>query len=525
MRVKTWVGAALIALLFACLSSSAVAFKLVQAVGSPYPTTDPAFVPDSARQVGGIAAGDFNGDGISDVAVVNATGGPTFSAGENVTVLLGGSGGLTMAPGSPVDIFLGGNVTGAGPLATGDFNGDGHIDVAVANQPQGSISILLGAGTGRLEPTGTPIPLSGSYVESIVVGDFNGDGRLDLAVLNSDLNVLLGDGSGGFTPAPGSPVALPDYASSIVAGDFNRDGRSDLAVAEQGGVMVYLSNAEGGLRATSGSPIATEGSPAAIADADLTGNGSLDLVTANPFSGDATVLLGDGSGGFAPANGSPFSIPAVPGGASSGCLGLSESIATGDFDGDGKVDLAVANFNGCSDSLAILRGDGNGGFTNAEGSPFDANGNPGPLAVGDFNGDGQTGVAVVNGFLGTVSVLQNGTSDSPETPTSTVPTPTGLTATDSKSPKDGRTGPIAVFPVNLDDGTIGPHYSPSDTQSVPTVPVSSGRKAAKCRLGVRHMSQNRRVGLRGSACRVHKVAVAHRSHDDRPRLHRGQRRR
>lgn len=116
------------------------------------------------------------------------------------------------------------------------------------------------------------------------------------------------------------------------------------------------------------------------------------------------MLLGDGSGGFAPAPGSPFAVPGGPD-ASPLTPGLRGSIAAGDFNGDGNVDLAMANFNASSDDVAVLQGDGHGGFTNAAGSPFPANGNPRPLVVGDFNGDGLPDLAVVNAFQGVVTVL------------------------------------------------------------------------------------------------------------------------
>lgn len=496
-RVKARVGVALATFLFACLPSSAAAFTFVQTAGSPYPTTHPAFVPSGARYVGGMATGDFNGDGISDVAVVNATGVPAFdAAGESVTVLLGErDGGLTMVPGSPVGVFSGGNLSEAGPIAVGDFNGDGNLDVAVATQMNNTVSVLMGDGTGRLKPPGAPIPVSGSSEASIAVGDFNGDGKLDLAVANNDVNVLLGDGSGGFTPAPGSPLTLSDYAGSIVAGDFNGDGRSDLAVAHQTGVMVYLSNSEGGLQAAPGSPLAVGTSPAAIAAADLTGDGKLDLVTANPLSGDVTVLLGNGSGGFAPAGSSPFPVPVGPGGGSS-CLGLPGSIAIGDFGGDGKADLAVANFNGCSNSVAILQGHGSGGFTDAEGSPFNANFNPSPLVVGDFNGDGEPDLAVVNGFLGAVTVLQSTTGGLPEKPTLTRPTSKGTTVT--RPPK-----PI--------EDTTRTYYSPSDGLNVPVVPSVFKKKATKCGRAAAHVSHTRKAKARSRTCRVHQVAMPNRS--------------
>jgi hypothetical protein len=418
MRTRACLGTIWVGLLLAGLSSSATALTFVQAPGSPYATTNPPFVPDSSGFLGGITSGDFNGDGLSDLAVVDATGLPVFSGGESVTVMLGTrSGGVTMAPGSPINISSGGIFSSTGAIATGDFNGDGRLDLAVVDEIDHTVSILLGDGTGRFVPTGAPIPFSGTGLTSIAVGDFNGDGKQDLAVVNSDLNVLLGDGSGGFTPAPKSPLPQSGFPTSVVAGDFNEEGRSDLAVANQEGyVTVYLSNKAGEFHATPGSPLATDTNPRAITAADLTDNGKLDLVAVNTGSSDVTVLLGNGYGGFAQADGSPFSVPAGPGCTPGSTPGDPESIATGDFDGDGKLDLAIANF-GCNHSVAILLGNGEGQFSSTPGSLFNANGNPSGMVAGDFNGDGKPDLAIANPYLGRVTILQNATVGSTGPPT------------------------------------------------------------------------------------------------------------
>src|ERR1017187_1516271 len=143
-----------------------------------------------------VAVGDFNGDGKSDLAIANGDG--------TVTVLLGnGAGGFAAAPGSPF-------AAGSGPssVAVGDFNGDGKPDLAIADYNGDNVTVLLGAGTGRFTAApSSPFP-AGSQPISVAVGDFNGDGKLDVAIANYNSNnvtVLLGDGAGGCTAAPGSP--------------------------------------------------------------------------------------------------------------------------------------------------------------------------------------------------------------------------------------------------------------------------------------------------------------------------------
>jgi FG-GAP-like repeat len=414
-------------LLLVLVPSSAAALSFTQPAGSPYSTTQPPFIPDSGGILGGAAVGDFNGDGISDVAVVNATGLPVFSPGESVSILLGSpGGGLRIAQGSPVAIYSGGNQSAAEAIATGDFNADGKLDLAVVDAIHDTVVILLGDGTGSFHAAGAPIAFSGSGTTSMALGDFNGDGKMDIAIVNSSITVLLGDGSGSFTEAAGSPQAISGFPTAAVAGDFTGDGRSDLAVTkETGGVAVYLAGQGGELTEAPGSPLATGEQPAAITSADLNGDGKLDLVTANSQSDNVTVLMGDGAGHFTPSAGSPFAVPSA-----SQNLGLPDSVAVGDFTCDGRPDLAVTNFNGSSNNVAILQGDGNGGFANVMGSPFPANINPGPVLVGDFNGDGQPDLAIVNRFLGAVSLLGNtGSCGSPQVPVAKVPSPPDGTPT------------------------------------------------------------------------------------------------
>lgn len=444
-------GALVVTVLLACAPSSAVALTFAEAPGSPYLTTEKTFVPTGGGILGGAVAGDFTGNGISDLAVVNATGVPAFSSGESVTVLLGHPDGeLTMAPGSPVELYSGGIYASDGAVAAGEFTDEGHLDLAVVDNIHDTISILLGDGTGRFRPSGAPIPFSGTEPNAIAVGDFTGDGVEDLAFAGGgEVNVLLGNGSGGFAPAPGSPFATSGYATSVATGDFNGDGRSDLAVTMSSDqVAIYLATGGGGFQEAEGSPLATDEGPNAIVAADLTGNGGTDLATTNERSGSTTVLLGNGSGGFLPAAGSPFAVPAGAG-ASPSSPGLPESIAAGDFDGNGTTDLAFANFNGGSSNVTVLQPEGCGAFTNAPGSPFPANGNPRSLVVGDFNGDGRPDLAAVNSFQGVVTVLLNTTEEAPEVrppvpcPPSGAPTPTP-TAPPIAPPNTNRVSPPIV---------------------------------------------------------------------------------
>jgi len=215
------------------------------------------------------------------------------------------------------------------PVAVGDFNGDGKLDLAVVDEGGCKVWILLGDGTGNFTLASTPSV--GLEPTSVAVGDFNGDGKLDLAVANAGDNtvsVLLGDGTGNFTLASSPAVGSGPY--SVAVGDFNGDGKLDLAVAnwDSNTVSILLGDGTGNFSLAS-SP-ATGSLPAYVAVGDFNGDGKLDLAVANYWGNTVSILLGDGEGNF-----TLVSSPAVG--------DEPRSLAVGDFNGDGKLDLAVAN--------------------------------------------------------------------------------------------------------------------------------------------------------------------------------------
>src|SRR5262249_30829136 len=181
-----------------------------------------------------VAVGDFNNDGKLDVGATDLPGGLTGifngitgSLGGNVSVFLANaSGALTD---NNKDSDGGGDFPGA--IAVGDFNGDGQLDLAVTNLNNQNLSILLGHGDGGFSQASNAPIHTGHRPTSVAVGDFNQDGKLDIAVTNAEDNnvvILLGKGDGTFSSAPGSPVTVGARPVSVVISDFNGDGKPDL---------------------------------------------------------------------------------------------------------------------------------------------------------------------------------------------------------------------------------------------------------------------------------------------------------
>ena len=264
-----------------------------------------------------LGSGDFNADGRIDFVT------PNYS-GESITILLGRGDGtfnrqdMSNAPGTTSPSFV----------ITGDVNNDGKIDILTTNEFSSNVSIFLGNGNGTFQ---NPTLLStSSEPQSIVMGDFNRDGKIDLIVYCSPASgatpsntLFLGTGTGSFTSNSTIGISGP-----LTVGDFNRDGVPDIAGIELNGVKVRLGNGN----ATFSAP-QTFSAPGAlrISNADLNGDGFLDLQLTQFNNNTIAVLIGNGDGSFnAPAT---FAVGTSP-----------WTVASADFNSDGKPDLVVANY-------------------------------------------------------------------------------------------------------------------------------------------------------------------------------------
>jgi hypothetical protein len=350
--------------------------------------------------------------------MVNAAGLPapegtvSFLDTTNGSLLLGTA---TLGAGAPGLNFLSAPNPGDGQslsvAAVGDFNGDGILDLVV-NSSTGS-TVLFGNGDGTFTPgPTTPFGMSG------LVGDFTGDGNLDLA---DPSQVFLGDGMGNFT-AKSTGGVIPGMPSGFAVGDMNGDGILDIVVASPdnlsppaffSGVTTLLGKGDGTFTTVyASSKGAQTGSfPGGVAVDDFNGDGILDLAITDRSGNGVIALLGDGQGNYTQsaylATGvTPFNV------------------AVGDFNGDGILDLAVTNFT--SNTVTILLGNGNGTFNATATSP-QTGANPGNIAVGDFNGDGIPDLAVLNsGGASTTLTILLGNGNGTFTPAATSP-PTAST--------------------------------------------------------------------------------------------------
>jgi peroxiredoxin len=369
-------------------------------------------VPGSPIAVGPMAGEpvivDCNHDGHLDIILACGTccGSPPSPLSGHVQVLLGdGRGGFTKAKGSPIPVG-----PSARKVAVGDGNGDGHLDIFVAQHDSYEVVMLAGDGRGGFTPApGSPfIAASGPrpHTHDITAGDVNSDGKLDLLTTNANdhtVSILLGDGKGSFAPAASSPLKAGRHPyDTVQLSDVNGDGKADLVTPNLRGnaVTVMLGDGQGNFANAAGSPFALLTRPGYAAVADLNRDGQPDLVASHDDEPIVAVLLGDGTGQFQAAPDSPLRPPHPVWG-----------IAVADVNGDGSNDLVMGAQ--LDHGLAIMLGDGKGGFTPMTGAPLPAGRLANYVAVADLNKDGRPDIVASSYGSGTVTVYLNATPGFP----------------------------------------------------------------------------------------------------------------
>lgn len=333
---------------------------------------------------------DYNLDGILDLVVA--------SNGDNAVTLLQGVGDGSFRAPMNIAVHAGGGPSG---IAFADLNGDGIPDLVTANQATNDVSILL---SGKRSAVTNTVTTCTTPVAS-VVADFNNDKKNDMAVLNKGCNtvsIFVGDGNGNLTPAATPTITVGTTPTGIASGNFTSSGNVDLVTANSGSGNITVLLGNGDATFTAKPPISVGTQPTEVFVTDINGDGKADIAIVDKANNAVYVLLGNGDGTFGP----PIQTSTQPGGILNTTLfGGPSAIVMGDLNGDGAKDMVIANSASNTVSVLINKNDGKGDFNAAV--SYNVGSSPTALVLGDFNGDGKLDIAVANFLSGNVSILLN----------------------------------------------------------------------------------------------------------------------
>ncbi|HKO62204.1 MAG TPA: VCBS repeat-containing protein [Pyrinomonadaceae bacterium] len=340
---------------------------------------------------------DLNKDGRLDLIVAS-------DEAKTVMVMMGEKGDLPFRAATARTFTL---AESPGEIAVGDVNGDGRLDLALDHHDSYNVTLLLGDANGSFSPApNSPIVMKQGqhpHTHGLGMGDFNGDGKLDLATVNNednDISVALGDGRGGFTNAPQSPFAVGPSPYPLTLADVNTDGRLDIVSNSSGtgpnraqllaasrSLTLLIGDGQGGFKRND-VPLRT-GQPWFAAVGDLNGDRKPDIVATHHDQSMLTVLLGDGAGGFREIAGSP--------------VDMGHNVwraALADVNGDKRLDVIAAG----GDSVRVMLGDGAGNFKPAP-NPYTTAPGTWRVVIGDLNQDNKPDIVTSNTDSSSVTVL------------------------------------------------------------------------------------------------------------------------
>ncbi|CAF1311483.1 unnamed protein product [Adineta steineri] len=329
---------------------------------------------------------DINHDNILDIIVANS--------GSSTLGILLNYGDGTFAP---VMLFSTGNNSEPYGAATGDFNNDTHIDVVVANYRSNSIGIFVGYGNGSYGDVIIYSTTDDSRPQSVAVGDFNQDNQLDIVVANyrkDNMGIFIANGNATFQNQIVYSTGYLSMPTFIIVDDFNSDNISDVAVSNKNSdnIGILYGYGNGTFASTALYPTGDGTSPQAIRSGDFNNDAAIDIAVVSPGNNYVLVLYGLGDGRF-------LLGPSYSTGTKSGPI----SLAVGDFDGNGRLDISTANY--LMDNIGVHISYGNEIFGSESTFSTGTDSSPISVAVSDFNNDGQTDVVVANYGTNNIGIL------------------------------------------------------------------------------------------------------------------------